>query len=227
MAHYLRNRLTEIKEKLRPTLDALGLEVGTETWEDSMIVRFVSRPPDGPISPVAISFAKKAGTRLAEAPWGSAHLLITDWARRVVGDSGWDLWTMGEDTYEELPRPLPEMFGRIDDALREHPLVPSLADTPMCLLNGNVANAYDVVSPLVEVKIERHFEHGVIPIEHLIFVDRRRRDVVVSFENGASHAEIYVDCVFKESVPQRDVVRLEEIVHELCDPPARPRPFGA
>ncbi|MDI5929080.1 hypothetical protein QBK93_31030 [Rhizobium leguminosarum] len=227
MTHYLKKRLDEIKEHLGPTLDALDLKVKTETWEDSIVVQFVSRRRDGPMSAVGISFPRKRETRLAEAPWSCAHLLITDWTYRVVGDSGWNLWTMGEDRYYGLPAEPSEMFGRIADAIREHPLVPTLTDTPMCLLNENVANAYEAICPLVDVQIDRHFEHGMVPVEHLTFEDRRGQWVVIDFEHGASHAEVYVWCTLRESVPQRDVARLLEIVRELRDPtPPNPWPYG-
>ncbi|ERM03186.1 hypothetical protein Q644_12785 [Brucella intermedia 229E] len=164
MRHYIRNRVAEAREHLRPVLKELGLNLMVSDRENQEEIYFVGKPLehfDGNrlLSPVTIHFnrgiAPPAGRK--EAQWQDAYLCIEDWRLKPLGRTGrvhrrcWDYKFLpvektGKEMFAWMGRMIRKHEAFIYESEPEHVDSEELADTYWALFRGRKIKDLDIVT---------------------------------------------------------------------------------
>ncbi len=218
MSRYVAHRLAEVREHLGPVLEELKLKprVKQDRSKERICIEFVPERSGGHGSPVLISFPNKETTGLEEASWDHAELEVDVMGCRELGQTGWVSWKHLDTVRHPMKGSGEKMFEWMSFVLDYNGVVPPVMHAPGCIANYNVGDVYLEIQQWADIKIVQEYEYRGSPIEHLVFTDARRRDIDITIRMGSSHAQVIVDGVLMERFPQHDMIRMNDLVRDLC-----------
>ncbi|MFJ1308315.1 hypothetical protein [Agrobacterium sp. P15N1-A] len=163
MRHYMRNRVAEAREHLRPVLKELGLNLMVLDKENQEEIYFVGKPLERfggirPLSPVTIRFNKGiAPADRKEAQWQRAYLCIEDWRLKPLGRTGRVHRRCWDREFLPVEKTGKEMFAWMGRMIRKHEAFiyssepghvdsEELADTYWELFRGRKIKDLDIVT---------------------------------------------------------------------------------
>ena len=228
MSRYVANRLAEVRHHLGDRLAEMKLKprAKKDYPKDRFFIEFVPSRSGGDSSPIKIYFANEKETGLTEASWEHAELQVDVFARRELGETGWVSWKDIDTATHRIRGTGEKMFDWISFVLDYNGVIPPIMHSRNCIANPKFGDIYLEVERWADIEISQEYEYPGSPIEHLRFTDIRGREVHIPVRRGTSHYSVFVGGEQVARLVQEDLVRINDIVRDLCLQPIPSQKLG-
>ncbi|MBX5173211.1 hypothetical protein HJB84_25655 [Rhizobium sp. NZLR1b] len=222
------NRIAEIREKLGPLLDEMGIEASVQFTRRSATVSFLPKQGETCFSPVEIVFGD--GDQYLEddheASWSDAHVKVHQFHCRRLGETGWEAWESQDREQHSIKRKGKDLYRWLSRLIESNGVVPTGGVTPYCIASHSFANAYTMVArPFPDVRVDQEISSDDgSPTETLTFLDAQGRSVEISMRVGDAHSTVLIDGEMVMTIEQEDIRAVRRLALDLARKPPEDRP---
>ncbi|MBY5646368.1 hypothetical protein [Rhizobium leguminosarum] len=231
------NRIAEIREKLGPLLDEMGIEASVRFARRSAIVSFLPKPGETRFSPVEIVFGDRGhyldddheGRQIEDdrqASWNDAYVKVHKFHCRPLGETGWEAWESQDRKQHRIRRKGKDLYRWLSRLILSNGVVPTGGVTPFCVASHSFANAYTMVArTFPDVRVDQEFpSDDGSPTETLSFLDAQGRSVEISMRVGDAHSTVLIDGELVMTIEQEDTRSVRRLALDLARQPPEDRP---